>query len=91
MIGRIRNLNHKQIYYYIDKQIGYKPDTFEKVQTDINNHLQLTNRNSKDIIHNFISQQDVHKKAIQNTYKFYLKQSIWTYIGIHNITEKNKS
>lgn len=91
MIGRIRNLNHKQIYYFVNSQIRYKPDIYEKVKLDINNHLQRANINAKEIIHNFISLTDIYRKDIQNNYKFYIKNTIWTYIGIYNIIEKNKS
>ena len=91
MIGRIRNLNCKEIYYFIAPQVGYKPDTYEKVKLCINNNLSVTNMNSKEVVYDFISSTDIHRKRIQNTYKFYIKENIWIHLAIQSIAEKNRS
>lgn len=91
MIGRFRRLRNKRVVLLIAPQDGYKPDTRDAVIYYINNHLNISNNNAKDIIERFISPTDINRVAIQGKYRFFINHNRWTENYIQSTIEKNKS
>lgn len=87
MMGRIRQLNNKEIYVCNTVRNDNYPITYDQVRTDF---IQKAELNS-EIARKNLTPEERELHLIDGKYVYSIKETIWTWLSFHNKVEDNLS
>ena len=95
MMGRIRKLKNRVVHVLSSSKASYVPITAKEIRRDIVTGITLNNKEIETRklykAKSMIDQFNIKHHRVQNKYHYYLENSIWTWLTIENIKERNLS
>jgi len=96
MMGRVRKLRDRLVHVLSGGKPSYAPTSCKEIRQDLVNSIaicndEVKNRKLSHIKRTYLSEFNTTRVRVEEKYVYYLENTIWTWLTIQNIRERNLS